>query len=157
MKQGFLAWWRCCQKTTVEVMELRTVFQEDYSLLSQSSTGNMGSCICRAIVCGASYDLEASILYSFHCVHNSTTSTVVLYIYIYLLMWNPGSLSSIRISFYGHVWSLMKTQFLWCSQARVIPLTRAPVRGKALVLYTTVFLFVSFYDHKHTFCRDDQE
>ncbi len=37
----------------------------------------------------------------------------------FIVMWNPGSLFSIRISLYGHDWSLMKTQILWSSRPRV--------------------------------------
>ena len=51
---------------TVEVVDLWTVFHEHYSLLDQSS--NMGHCI----------SCLSSELYSFYCVHNSTTSTVFL-------------------------------------------------------------------------------
>ncbi len=72
-----------------------------------------------------------------------TLNTVFRHSVKCILMRNPGSLSSIWISFYGHVWSLMKTNY---SDPVTQHLSLAK-KGNAPI-YLSVFFFVSFYDHK---------
>ncbi len=83
-------------------------------------------------------ELHLQMQKSFKSYVNVTCPTIISFSYGGVILWNPASLSWIRISFYGHVRFLMKTQFLWSTLCRRNCSNESNESFQTAILYTRV-------------------